>query len=85
MDGPEIAGPPVDQGRFRSSKRMGTKESWLQSDLREPVVQQAGIRSFYARALMPLRSTRFKSFRPMLDGSLTPCSQAVTVALLTLR
>jgi hypothetical protein len=43
LDGPEVAGPPVDQGRFGSSKRMRTEESRLQSNLREPVVQEAGI------------------------------------------
>src|SRR3546814_6335174 len=43
LNGSEIAGPPVDQGRFGPSEGVRTKEGRLQSDLCEPVVQQACI------------------------------------------
>src|SRR3546814_20944714 len=43
LNGSEIAGPPGDQVGLRSSKGVGAKESRLQSDPLEPVVQQARI------------------------------------------
>src|SRR3546814_20677435 len=43
LNGSEIAGPPGDQVGLRSSKGVGAKESRLQSDPLESVVQQARI------------------------------------------
>lgn len=42
LDGPQVAGPPVDQSRFGPSEGMRTEESWLQPDLPEPMAQDGG-------------------------------------------
>jgi hypothetical protein len=43
LDGPEIAGPPVDKGSFRASQGVRPEQSWVQSNAADPLRNEARI------------------------------------------
>jgi len=37
LDGPEVAGSAINEGRFSSAERVGAEKTWVQSDALNPL------------------------------------------------